>query len=273
MLDRKFVEFLVVLGGLVLAMLLARTLAGGNIVMAILPLVVIFAVYLAFRFKTMLPAFVFGMMWYEGGSPFVQNVPYVYYAVAAAVGIALLSVALRQTVEQRPDDLPPSARIGIGALVGVFSIFVIITILKKKGILSGYNYGPAGGLKYAAKYILLLLFGWLLFEGKIPLIKLNKIPHVALGTAIFATLIDGLNYVSPQTAFITYYFTTDINFEVMDVLRGTADSVLRLASFREFGIYLTLFVIAQYVTHRDVKFRAGLPFRYLIWIALGGYWF
>jgi hypothetical protein len=270
MLDRKFVEFLVVLGGLVLAMLLARTLAGGNVAMAILPLVVIFAIYLGFRFKTMLPAFAFGMMWYEGGSPFVKDVPYVYYAVAASVGIAFLALAMRHPVDRRVDEVPLLARTGMISLVGVVAIFVIITVLKKKGILSGYNYGAAGGVKYAVKYILLVLFGWLLFEGKIPLSKLNKIPHVALGVALFATLIDAFNYLSPQTVFITYYFTTDINFEVMDVLRGATESVLRLASFREFGIYLALFVIAHYVSRRKSTFSTDVPFRYLMGIGLGG---
>jgi hypothetical protein len=270
MLDRKFVEFLLVLGGLLLAMLLARTLAGGNVAMAILPLVVIFAIYLGFRFKTMLPAFAFGMMWYEGGSPFVQDIPYAYYAVAASVGIAFLSIAMRHQVEQRPDELAPSVRIGMVSLAGVFAIFLIVTVLKHRGILSGYNYGPAGGLKYAAKYMLLVTFGWLLLEGKIPLSKLNKIPHVALGIAIFATVIDALNYINPNTAFITYYFTTDINFEVMGVLRGATESVLRLASFREFGIYLALFVIAHYVSRRKSTFSSDVQFRYLMGIGLGG---
>ncbi len=271
MFDRKFTEILLIFIGLVCAFLWGKVVAGGNLIYTVGPMVILVGVYLGFKFQNYLPAIVFGMMWYGGGSPFIQQVPYAFYALVACIGIAFLDFLMKRKREAiLLRDASPLIKIPLLCVGYLVLQYTVITLLKRQGFLPASDYGAAGGMKNMVKFMAMLMFILLLFNGKISRSKLHCIPYVAIFIACISTVFDTLNYLNPRSAFITYYFTTGLNFEVLDVLRGSADSVLRLASLREFGLYLTLFIISIFVVKKQRGELKIIPMKYIVLLGAMG---
>ncbi len=267
--ERKLFEGILIFICCIVAVVLGKVVSRGDLILTIAPFIGIIGVYLGFRYRTLLPAITLGMMWYGGGSPFVPSVPYPFYALMASVGIAFFEFSMKRKQESISiRDIDPVLKIPLLCLGFIILQYAVITVLKHKGFLPASSYGVAGGLKNLVKFSFILVFIYLLFNGNISRKKLKSIPMVAVVIAVSATALDTLNYINPQTAFITYYFTTGLNFEVLDVLRGATDSVLRLASLRELGLYLTLFIFSIFVIKNKRGELRKVPMKYLV--LLGG---
>ncbi len=270
--ERKLFEGILIFICCIVAVVLGKVVSRGDLILTIAPFVGIIGVYLGFRYRTLLPAIALGMMWYGGGSPFLDDLPYSFYFICAACGISVMHIAMKIPKEDSLDrELPVSALAGIVALLGVVIIFVAITLLKKKGFLPVSLYGAAGGLTYSVKYLLITAFVYFVFNGRITLEKLDRIPKVALVVAALAAAIDAINYLNPNTAFITYYFTTGINFEVMGVLRGATDSVLRLSGLRELGLYIVLYLCSRIIVRSRKQERFTISYGEFSLFAISGF--
>ncbi len=274
MIERKFSEILILIVGCCLSFFWAKTIAGGGLFVAVVPAILLVSIVLVFKFQQYLPAIVFGMIWYVGGSPFLKTVPYAFYFMAAAIGIAVLDFIFRRTPDRTLIKFVSfPGLISLACLAGIVGIYLTLTLLKQMGILPVFQYGTAGGLRVGLKFLMMLLFMVALFYGNMPTQKLNIIPKVAFVVGVICLALDAINFINPQTAFITYYFTTGINFEVLEYLRGSSDSVMRLGALRFFGFFMVLYVIDKFMRGRNVEGgvgKQGLGFKSLLIIGIGG---
>ncbi len=265
--DRIFRNILIVLVIGVVSFVLGKLISHGSAMMSLLPVVAGIGLFVCLRYKKWFPAIVMGMSWYGGGSPFI-NAPYVTLILTVSCGLAVLDFFLTRQRVGTEYTLPPEIILGVLCLFGIAFIICWNTFMKMKGLYSVATYGVPGGQRFSLTAILYGLFSLLLLKGLLADKCFHFIPVVALTVALFGAVLDTINFISPQSAFITYYLSTQVNFEVIDTLRGVRESVFRIAGLRELGLFWVIFIFCRFVEKNNSEMKSSITPKMLLGIGI-----
>ncbi|MBT3191840.1 MAG: hypothetical protein HN341_04730, partial [Verrucomicrobia bacterium] len=250
-----------------IALALGRLIGTGQSSLVIILFVLFIGGAVSFRFRPALPAVVFGMAWYSGENIFVK-LPYVTLAICAFCAVSTLHAMSVPQRESGSVFTSRSVRFGILALFGMAAVLIGLTFFRHVGICSRATYGEPGGLRHALTVAALCGFTIMGQAGHIRSDRFWIIPAAALWLAVFNAILDTINYISPATAYYTYFITSSMSHEVVDVLTGGARSVFRLTALRELGFYFAMFVLCRFIQRRNSGGRKSVPITVLIALVL-----
>lgn len=246
--DRKLTNVFVVLLAVVALLMVMPTFMRARST-AIIACALLTGLVFVFSCKEHLPAMALGTI-LLGGYPIYSPFSYGELLMIASVGIYTGEILLRARTCNL-SNLRRSPMFFLGVIPVVLFILVGIHIYGLQGVLSHGGFQRSSSLRMLPS----ILFAVYLLSGVFNTRTFKFIPLYAVLFSLYLLSFDLLNVMSPNSAFITYYFNTRVNHEVRAALFAGGETI-RLAQLSNFILTASALFISIHLVGKKKWFRS-----------------